>query len=360
MPIIAYLRAHGGNDFLLHFAFFEQCEKRGILDKVDFALDPSSSRNYCLKLKQRFPQLHLVEELSFARRAMQWTEKSVGRFYGPIGYLDRFDAVCEGCGGHVHGQFMHSNPFRHYQRTRKRAFLFQSIESSALVYSSVKEAVRDADLIIARSKSTAKRAEEAGNKNIVTAIDIVFGLNPSDIEYKPGYSVGLRLPKDYTESYINELKRLISFLNNQNIPIDYSQAEPPLGNEMNKDSQLFRDFPHTNIFPGDDMYIPFSKKRDLIISQRLHTTLFSLIHGNTAILQFQIQEDTSKVAEILSDIGLSEIKVHKLTDFSLDEIQCFLDKPHVIHQDTLSSALDTARQKVKIGMDAFEDWVATL
>ena len=360
MPIIAYLRAHGGNDFPLHFAFFEQCEQRGILDKVDFALDPSTSRKYCLKLKQRFPQLHLVEELSFARRAMQWAEKSVGRFYGPIGYLDRFDAVCEGCGGHVHGQFMQSNPFRHYQRTRKRAFLFQSIEASALAYPSVKEAVRDADLIIARTNSTAKRAEEAGNKNIVTAIDIVFSMNPSDVEYKAGYSVALRLPKAYTDTYINDLKRLINFLNSQNVPIDYSQAEPPLGLEMTKESELFRNHPHATIFPGDDMYIPFSRKRDLIISQRLHTTLLSLIHGNTAILQFQIQEDTSKVAEILSDIGLAEIKVHKLTDFSLDEIQNFLDNPHVIPEETLSSALDAARQKVKIGMDAFEEWVATL
>ena len=95
MPAIAYQRAHGSTDFPHHFALFGELERRGLLDKYDFALDPSMDLGYCLRLISRFPQLKLTEDISRPRRWQRFVREWIGRGYRPFSFLDRFDAVAK-------------------------------------------------------------------------------------------------------------------------------------------------------------------------------------------------------------------------------------------------------------------------
>ena len=79
MPLIAYQNAHGANDFPLHFAFFEAIERRGLLDKYDFALDPFNDPSYCQLLIDRFPALHLTSGSSVVSRAREKIHRTFGR-----------------------------------------------------------------------------------------------------------------------------------------------------------------------------------------------------------------------------------------------------------------------------------------
>lgn len=80
MPLIAYQRAHGDNDYPLHFAFFEALERRGVLNKYVFAIDPRVDYPYCLQLLRRFPQLILTESRSWPRWLMRWVQDDLGPF----------------------------------------------------------------------------------------------------------------------------------------------------------------------------------------------------------------------------------------------------------------------------------------
>ena len=103
MPIIAYQNAHGANDFPLHFAFFEALERRGILDRYEFALDPFNDIEYCQLLIKRFPQLVLTTDVSFGSRAREFVYRRLGRGAKAMAALEYgFDAVCEAPGGRIH------------------------------------------------------------------------------------------------------------------------------------------------------------------------------------------------------------------------------------------------------------------
>ena len=130
MPLIAYIRAHGSTDFPHHFAMFGELERRGLMDKYDFALEPTMDLDYCLKLIKRFPQLKLTEDVSRPRRWMGAVRDHIGRAYRPFGFLDKFDAVCESPGGRINELYTKRDVFRFYPRV-KRAPSFSTRSSQA-------------------------------------------------------------------------------------------------------------------------------------------------------------------------------------------------------------------------------------
>jgi len=361
MPLIAYQTAHGCNDYPLHFAFFEAMERRGILDHYDFALDPMVDYPYCEKLMKRFPQLHLTEHYSWPRTAMRWMRSHVGRFYRPLGMLDRFDAVCEGCGGHIHPHYLKSGVFRAYPRVRRRAILFQSIEDGALANDEVRESIAQTDLIIARTGESAKRAKAAGAKRVVESCDIVFSHQPREIPERAGIAVALRVPnQDPGPQYLAELRRALEHLRGLGGDVDFVQVEGRIGQEMRQWTALAGVCGSKSVYHGDDMYIPFSCRRQAIISARLHTTILALLHGNRAILQFQIEEHTHKMAEMLRDIGLTSLVVRSRDALNTETMSSFLASPEVIGEQEVECALAEARRRVETGLDAFEEWLESI
>src|SRR5215813_4002544 len=151
MPLIAFKGAHGSNDFPLHFAFFGYLERKGILDKYDFALDTLYDPKYAVLLLHRFPQLKLVERGNLPRQMMLWMHEVVGRGYRPLSLLDtKFDAVCEAPGGRINELYCKQDIFRLYPRIERRAILFHSIEAGALRNPEVRSSVASCDLVVAR------------------------------------------------------------------------------------------------------------------------------------------------------------------------------------------------------------------
>ena len=184
MPRVAYKGAHGSNDFPLHFTFFQAMDDRGLLDRFDFALDPMLDLNYCLKLKERFPQLQLTTSVSRARKMMGFTAETIGRFYRPFGLLDHFDAVIEGPGGRINPNYTRTDIFRLYPKVRRRALLFHSIEEGILGLDKVRNSIASCDLVIPRTSESAEIARQAG----ATTIEV----NPNPTGQSESYTASLR------------------------------------------------------------------------------------------------------------------------------------------------------------------------
>jgi hypothetical protein len=358
MALIAYLGAHGCNDFPLHVAFFSELERRGLLDKFDFALDTLSDLEYCIKLKERFPQLKLTEEISRPRRWMRASRDWIGRGYGVFGRLDRFDAVCEAPGGRINECYLNGSLWNLYPNAKRRAILFHSIESGALERSSVRQSVAESDLVIARTRNSAANARNAGAKRVCEACDVVFLDSPGDAIYQPGYAVALRLPnKRGNGEYMGRIRDILHKLGSRAEPIDLHRVEEPIGTEMRL--QGFGSYlkPRTGLYADDTFYRPFLFQRDAVISSRLHTTLIALLSGNRRLLQFQIEEGTNKIAELLDDIGLRSIEVLCSSDVTWDRIERFLGSPPTIPESEVQDGLAIAHAAAVRGMDELQNWL---
>jgi hypothetical protein len=358
MPLIAYKGAHGSNDFPLHFAFFQAMEDRGILDRVDFALDPMLDLAYCLKLKARYPQLHLTTSLSRARRMMAFTADTMGRFYRPFGFLDRFDAVVEGPGGRIHPNYTRTDIFRLYPRVRRRAILFHSIEQGAIALPQVRNSIASCDLVIPRTSTSEQAARKAGAGRVVRATDIVWRQGKTASEYQPGIAMALRA----TDSTVlqDRVRGILRGLPDMARDIDLVRIEEPIGAEMAAAGDRPGNLSGMRMFQEDDMYTPFQKVRDAVVSGRLHTTLLALLHGNRAIMQFQIEKGTDKIREMFHDLGLKSLPVFGSEDYTLEAIGEFLDSPRRVPEAEIDSALAAARTLVDTGLDAFEEWLDAL
>ena len=194
MPLIAYTRTHGVTDFPHHFALFGHLEKLGLLDKYQFALDTIYDPTYCLQLIDRFPQLKLVDDVSRPRKWIKNVQEKLGRGYRPLSYLDKFDAVCKAPGGRINGMYLHGDIFRMYPRVQRRAILFHSIEPGALEDPATKASIAATDLVVARTRQSARNAEAAGAKRVCTSSDIVFLEHPRSFEARPGIAVAYDCP----------------------------------------------------------------------------------------------------------------------------------------------------------------------
>jgi len=361
MPLIAYIRAHGVTDFPHHFAFFGHLEKLGLLDRYQFALDTIYDPMYCLQLIDRFPQLKLVDDVSRPRWWLKYVQEHVGRGYRPLAYLDKFDAVCESPGGRINGMYMHGDVFRMYPRVERRAILFHSIEFSALEDPGTKASIAAADLVVARTHQSAENAKAAGAKWVCASSDIVFLEHPRPIETRPGIVVALRLPnRGVTESYLTTLRDIVARLEKREGQVDFVRIEEPMGREMIIRGLGSYRKPNAGLYYEDTMYLPFLHRRDAIISARLHTTLVSLLYGNRKILQFHIELGTNKSEEILGDIGLHSLKVHRQPDVCWPLIEQFLEEEQTFSEAEAQSALSLAKSKTMEGMNAFLEWLDTI
>lgn len=361
MPIIAYISSHGENDYPIHFAFFKSLEERGLLNKYVFALDPMVDYDYCEKLMQRFPQLILTETHSKARKIMRWMSNGIGRGYRPLSFFDKFDGVCLACGGKINEYCLNYDIFRFYPFTRNRAILFHSIEEGALKNPIVRKSVAGCQLVIGRTKGSAIRAKEIGTKWSVESSDIVFNLGPQPYKKDPGYAVALRIPQAfYTQEYIESLKEIIQFFESKSERIDFVKVESPIGEDMIKKYSGSNKPDNINLFYNDTMYDPFMNQRDMIISARFHTTIIALLYGNLNIMQFQIERGTNKTYEFLNDLGLSDLKIHTEHDMNLQCIQNFMSNPISLEKTKVEKALQIAKKKVNVGLDALEEWLMSL
>jgi hypothetical protein len=361
MPQIAYVRAHGSTDFPHHFALFGRLEELGVLDKFDFLLDPMMDPDYCVKLITRFPQLKLTEDVSRTRRWMRYVKDHVGRGYRPFGFLDRFDAVCEAPGGRINEFYTTNDIFRFYPKVKRRAILFHSIEAGALKNDEVRQSVATADLVIARTSQSARNARDAGAKWVVDSADVVFLEHPQQYAAKPGIAVALRLPnRGVTEDYLQTLRDIVGRLERLDTQVDFVLVEEPFGREM-KDkgfgSYLKR---NTGLYYDDTMYVPFLHRRDAVVSSRLHTTLVGLLYGNRKILQFHIEGGTNKTQEILGDMGIHSIRVHRQEDVNWPTIERFLNDSPSLPEAEVQTALDRVKSKTLEGMSAFLEWLDTV
>jgi hypothetical protein len=316
---------------------------------------------YCIKLVERFPQLKLSHRVSRARRVMNWVSKHIGRGYQPLSLLDRFDAVCEAPGGHIHPLYMRHNPFRHYPRVRRRALLFQSIEAGAVDRPAVRDAVAGCELVIARTSQSAKNARKVGAKHVVDSADAVFLGFPRPFDEMAGVAVALRLPNiGVTDEYLSRVWDLIEQFDRSLPRVDFTLVEEPIGRQMKRRCYGTMCRPNTGLYYNDTMYNPFVHRRDAVISCRLHTTLLALLHGNRKILQFHIEPLTNKTEEILADIKLTSLKVHRIDDLNWSCIHDFLDSDTAISEHDAITSLNAAKAKAETGLDAFQEWLESL
>jgi hypothetical protein len=362
MPLIAYKGAHGANDYPLHFAFFGHLERAGLLDRYDFAIDGWHDPGYALALLRRFPQLKLAERESVPRRALLRMHRAVGRFYRPLAFLDtKFDAVCEGPGGRITEHYCPEDVFRLYPRTRRRAILFHSIERGALKNDGVRASIASAELVIARTRDSARAAEEAGANRVIASSDVVFVDAPRTHGERPGIAMALRVPNSgATTEYRAILAEIIDRLCEQEPDADWVQGEEPLGTMLRDKGIGTYAQPGTGLFHGDAMYAPFLRRRRAVVSSRLHTTLLALLHGNRNILQFHIELGTNKTQEILEEMQLRSLEVHRLGDVRWETISEFLRAPPAIPEEEATAALAWSRERVLAGMQALEEWLHSL
>jgi hypothetical protein len=362
MPLIAYQNAHGANDFPLHFAFFEAIERRGLLEKYDFALDPFTDVQYCRLLIDRFPQLVLTTQLSLISRARETVYRTLGRGAKAVALFENgFDAVCEAPGGRIHPLYTGGlDVFWRYPRTRRRAILFHSIEPGIADQPKTSRSIAETDLVIARSRGAAAVARRVGSSRVVESCDIVLGIE-SGTEYRSGLAIALRLPNHGTTAeYLQEIRLILDYLESLGSNVDHVRIESPMGGE-----QIARGYgsaakPNIGLWGDAKLYTPFAIKRDGIVSCRLHTTLMAILAGNRKILQFQIETGTNKIAEILEDIGLSQLAVHPIQDMRLNTIRRFVESHDQLSEQTVTDALAKARGRINEGLDAFEEWLSTL
>ena len=362
MPLIAISRAHGLNDFPLHFAFFAALERRGVLDRFDFALDPAKDPAYCAKLIHRFPQLRLTLDVSRPQRLMKAIGERLGRGGRIFAYFDRFDAVCEAPGGRIHPLLSRHNIFQKYPGVRRRAILFHSIEARALENADVRRSVGSCDLVLARTSRSAENAVAAGARGVVATTDIVFSEHPRAPGPEiPGVATALRLPRlGLTEDYMARTWEIVERLERTGRRIDYCPLGGPESGSMELRGYGTSLRPSTGLYGGDEMYSPFVCRRDAIISCRLHTTILALMLGNRKILQFQIESETNKIREIFGEIGLEGLRVRNAADVSWKTVSEFLDSGPVLAEAEVSAALEAAKAKTEVGLDAFEEWLDTL
>lgn len=358
MPLVVYKGAHGSNDFPLHFAFFQAMADRGLLDRIDFALDPMLDLHYCLKLQEHFPQLQLTTSVSRARRMMGFTADTIGRFYRPFSLLDHFDAVIEGPGGRINPNYTRTDIFRLYPKVRRRALIFHSIEQGILALDKVRNSIASCDLVIPRTRSSAEVARMAGAGRVVTSTDIVWYRGKLTSGYQPGSALALRTIDN--PDFQNNVRHMLHGLHGLGRNFDFVRVEEPIGQEMEEKGYSTGKLDGIRMFSGDDMYKPFCTVRDAIVSCRLHTTLLALLHGNRAIMQFQIEKGTNKIREIFDDLGLTSLRVLGSEDYTLDSIIDFLEAPNCLPEEEIKAAMERARGLVETGLDALEEWLDLL
>jgi hypothetical protein len=365
MPLIAYQNAHGNNDFPLHFCFFEALERRGVLDRYDFALDPFTDAAYCELLTRRFPQLVLTTQVSGVSRTREFIRKKIGhgiRLVVP--FERRFDAVCEAPGGRIHPLYTGNlDIFWRYPRALRRAILFHSIEFGILAQPAVRRSIKQADLILARSRQSAVVALRASASpgKVFETCDIAFWQSPLPSKRQSGLAVALRLPnKQPTEDYIQNVRAVLNYLESLNHPIDQVLIEPPADQEQIARGYGNGIYSRITLWTGNEMYTPFCAIRDGVISCRLHTTILSLLAGNRKLLQFQIEPETNKVAEIFGDIGLTGLAVLPSEKMTATRVRDFVEGENSLSEIEVDHALATARARVNQGLDVFEEWLSSI
>lgn len=360
MPLIAYQGAHGANDYPLHIAFFSALKRRGILNsRYTFAIDPTFDPAYSLMLTSLFESTCLSTDVSPIVRARIAIMERFGRGGRPVARLDsRFDAVVEGPGGRIHPLYSGGiDIFWRYPRSNKKAIVFHSIESGVLAQPNTRASIASANLVIARNSQSAAAAREAGCKNVVTSSDIVMAEPIKQASYKPGFAVALRLPNSGAdEAYYAQLRSIINYLSGLG-PVDQVRVENPFGDEQRASEEADR-VRKISLWGDDNMYVPFLQERDAVISCRLHTTLLALQSGNRQLLQFQVEEGTSKLRQILDDIGLTSLAILPCQELSLRTVERFIEMPETLPEAEVISALKNAQMRVEAGLDAFEDWLS--
>ena len=230
MPLIAYQGCHGSNDFPLHFSFFEILERRGVLARIDFVIDPFNDLEYSLALIARFPQLMLKTEESILERFGQELQGVLPHGGRVLSHLNRpFDGVCEGPGGRIHAEYLGDNDiFWRYPRTRRRAVVFHSIESEIPSYPRASASLASTDLVIARSSGSGLNAEKAGARNVVVSCDVVFGKNVTQESYNPGLAIALRIPDaDLNNNSKLNIEEIFEYLRQLGLPVDFIKIEKP-------------------------------------------------------------------------------------------------------------------------------------
>lgn len=362
MPLVAYQGPHGSNDYPLHFAFFEAMERRGILNHVDFALDPYHDLEYCKLLVQRFPQLLLTIEASAVCKMAWFADRFIGRGAGPLSRIGgpKFDAVCEGPGGRIHPLYLKGDLFWRHPRISNRAVLFHSVEEGILSDHLACASLASCKLVVARSSGAAKVAAMAGTlrSGICTSSDIVLGQEISEAEYRPGYAVALRVPNEGPSTeYAERLRAILDFFDG--VPaVDHVLMEAPFDEEQRQ--RGYGELQSAALFHGDEMYRPFQYRRDAIVSCRLHTTLIALLNGNRKVLQYQVEGHTRKLEQIFHDIGLESLQVRRVERLSAGDIRGFLSEGSVLEDTLVEQALQRARKLVESGLDRTCEWLDSL
>jgi len=359
MPAIAYQGAHGSNDYPLHFAFFEAMESRGLLDQIDFFLDPSTEYAYCKKLIRRFPQLQLTSSTSLAGLAVHAYARSGARGGGLFAKVNRrYDAVIEGPGGRIHPRYLgNGDIFWRYPTTERRAIVFHSIEGGILRMPRTAASIAGADLILARSTGSAAIARQAGAPRVHATSDIVFSQQAADGIERPGGAVALRSPNAQPgAAYIRNVEEIVQYLADLRRPIDCTSIEPPLTDFLDAAARRNGFF----VLNGDEMYMPFLAKRDFVISCRLHTTILALKAGNRKVIQFGVEEGTQKLKQIFGDLGLTQLTIHPRESLNRQTIQSFVEGDDRLDDAQVRESLRQARESVLGGLDILEEWLLSL
>jgi hypothetical protein len=248
-----------------------------------------------------------------------------------------------------------------YPGVERRAILFHSIEPGALEDAVTRSSIAATDLVVARTQQSARNARAAGAKWVCAASDIVFLEYPKPIETSPGIAVALRLPNyGVTESYLDTLRDIVARLEQRGGQVDFVRIEEPMGREMIVRGLGSYRKPNAGLYYDDTMYLPFLRRRDAIISSRLHTTLIGLLSGNRKILQFHIELGTNKSEEILGDIGLGSLKVYRQPHVSWSLIDEFLQSDQSLPEAEVRSALECGKAKTMEGMNAFLEWLHSI
>ena len=365
MPLIVLQNVHGENDAPLHIALLEALERRGVLDAYDFVVDPTLDLTYCSMLVDRFPQvqLHLPEGLMnrSVRRLSEITGRGV-RFAAHFSAAS--DAVCQSAGGGIHPDYSNSKSlFWRFPNAKRRAILFHSIEQGVIGQRDTAQSIASCDLIITRTVRSSEVAIAVGaaQRAVHVSSDIVFSRPESNPRTVPGLATALRVDKAIgNDAYLSEIVKILNYFEQLNIPIDQTPIEKPLGQEQLTRGYHKGDHPLIKLWNKQSIYEPFETRRQAVISSRLHTTLLALMAGNLKILQFQIEPNTTKITDILADIGLGSFPVLSKADVSVDTIKDFLEGPENLDQNEVSAALAKARALNEAALDRMEEWLMTL
>jgi hypothetical protein len=365
MPLIVFQGMHGANDFPLHHSILEALERRKLLDRYDFAIDPSLDLDYCEALVRRFPQTRLALPDTLPSRLAAMVHKVSGKGQRLIANSRAgCDAICQAPGGGIHPDYTNgADQFWRYPKARRRAIVFHSLERGILDQPVTRASIAACDLVIARTATSAQVAIDAGvAKNaVVTSSDIVFCRDYKEAEYKPGIAAALRVDKaSDNQAYFDHIKAILDYLEATGLPIDHTYIEKPMDEEQLRRGYGTEKMPMIAMHPKNAMYIPFELRRDAIISSRLHTTLLGLLAGNRKILQYQIEPNTNKINEILGDMGLSMIKVHGKGDVSKERIRQFVEEDAPLDAQLVQDAIANARARNEAALDRFEEWLGKL